>query len=144
MLLGTFKSVALRENGLILPDDLRDGLEQGYVITRGVDTCVTVFPLSVWNGFVQRVETRLSFAQSAARLFQRQLYGGASRGRVEASGLLQIPEHLRRYAGLDSEVVLVGAGSRLEIWNPQRWSYEEFSMDERSLQSLAELSELGI
>lgn len=144
MLLGTFKSVALTENGLILPVDLRPGLEQGYVITRGVDGCVTVFPLAVWEGLVERVEGRLSLLTSAARLFQRLLYGGASRGMPEASGLLPIPEHLRRHADLDGEVVLVGAGSRLEIWSPQRWSYEEFSMDERSSASLEKLSELGI
>ncbi|HEM61090.1 MAG TPA: cell division/cell wall cluster transcriptional repressor MraZ [Chloroflexi bacterium] len=144
MLLGTFKSVTLTENGLILPDDLRPDLEQGYVITRGVDGCVTVFPLTVWEGLVERVEGRLSFLTSAARLFQRLLYGGASRGRPEAGGLLPIPEYLRRYADLDGEVVLLGAGSRLEIWSPQRWSYEEFSIDERLSASLEKLSELGI
>jgi len=144
ILLGTYKGVTLSENGLLVPDDLLQGLDHGYVVTRGVDGCVTVFPLAVWEALVERVETRLSFLKSAARIFQRQLYGGASQGVLEEGALLRIPQHLRGYADLDEEVVLVGAGSRLEIWNGQRWSYQEFSMDERSPQSLAELSELGI
>jgi MraZ protein len=144
ILLGTFKGVTLSEDRLLMPDGLLEPLEKGYVVARGVDGCVTVFPLAVWEALVERVETRLSFLKSAARIFQRQLYGGASLGVLEAGGLLRIPEHLRQYADLDEEVVLVGVGTRLEIWNPKRWSYEEFSMDERSPQSLAELSELGI
>ncbi|HJX37370.1 MAG TPA: cell division/cell wall cluster transcriptional repressor MraZ [Anaerolineae bacterium] len=144
MLLGTFRGVELTQDGLVLPADLRGGLEQGYVITRGLDGCLAVFPPEEWDCVVQRIETAVTFLRAAARLFQRHFYGGAATGSLEAGGLMRIPEHLRRYAELDDEGVLVGVGNRVEIWNPQRWSYEEFTMNERSLQSSAELSELGV
>jgi MraZ protein len=59
-------------------------------------------------------------------------------------GLASVPEHLRSYAELEDDVVLVGVGNRLEIWNPRRWSQEEWRMDERVSQVSEELSELGI
>jgi len=144
MLLGTFKGVALTQDGLVLPAGLRGGLEQGYVITRGLDGCLAVFPPEEWDSVVHRLQAPVSFLRAAARLFQRHFYGGAVVDSLEADGSMRIPEHLRRYAELDDEAVLVGVGNRVEIWNPQRWTYEEFTMSDRALQSSAELSELGI
>ncbi len=144
MLLGTSRDVTLTREGLVLPAHLREGLEQGYVITRGLDGCVAVFPVAVWDSLAQRIETGTSFLRAAARLFQRHFYGGASTGVLEPGGLMQIPDHLRRYAELEREAVVVGVGNHLEVWNAQRWSYEEFSMNEKSSQSSAELSQLGI
>jgi MraZ protein len=128
----------------MLPAGLQEGLEQGYVITRGLDGCLAVFPTGEWESVVHRLQTSVSFLRAAARLFQRHFYGGAVVGSLEADGLMRIPEHLRRYAQLDDEAVLVGVGSRVEIWSPQRWTYEEFTIHERALQSSAELSELGV
>jgi MraZ protein len=58
--------------------------------------------------------------------------------------MVNVPDHLRRHAELDEEVVLVGVGNRVEVWNPQRWSHEEYRMIERSTRSSEELSELGV
>jgi MraZ protein len=144
MLLGTSKGVPLTQEGLLLPPHLREGLEQGYVITRGLDGCVAVFPLSVWEALLKRIEGGTSFLKAAARAFQRHLFGGASVATLESEGLIPIPEYLRRFAGLGDEVVLIGVGDRLEIWNAHRWSHEEYRVNERSLRSSEELSELGI
>ncbi len=144
MLLGTSAQVRLGPDGLVLPSHLRDDLQQGLVLTRGLDKCVAVFPLAAWQGFMERFEGGASLLGGAARLLQRHLYGGACVETLGPDGLTIVPEHLRSYAGLENEVVLVGVGSRLEIWNPQRWSQEEWSMGERLSQVSEELSELGI
>ena len=144
MLLGTTEGVQTTREGLVLPAHLREGLRQGYVITRGLDGCAVVFPLPIWETLSERVERGTSLLRVSARLFQRYLYGGASVGELGCDGLLRIPEHLRHHAELQDEVVLVGVGNRLEIWNPQRWSHEEFRMNERSLTASQDLSELGV
>jgi MraZ protein len=144
MLLGTYREVQLGPEGLVLPSQVRDDLRGGLVLARGLDRCVAIFPLAVWDGLLERVEDGASFLREAARLFQRHLYGGASVETLGPDGLLTVPEHLRTYAGLEDQVVLVGVGSRLEIWNPQRWSQEEWRMGERASQVSEELSGLGI
>lgn len=143
MLLGTYRGVPLSEEGLVLPPALRDGLGHGYVITRGLDGCVAVFPLPVWEALLERVDRGTSFLRTAARVFQRHLFGGASVEALEPDGMVHVPDHLRRHAELDEEVVLVGVGNRVEVWNPQRWSHEEYRISERSASSSEELSELG-
>jgi MraZ protein len=144
MLLGTCTDVRLGPEGLVLPSHLLDDLREGFVLTRGLDRCVAVFPLTVWEGLLERVEGGASFLRGAARLFQRHLCGGAFVDTLGPNGLLTVPEQLRTYAELEDEVVLVGVGSRLEIWNPRRWSQEEWRMGERMSQVSEELSGLGI
>jgi MraZ protein len=144
MLFGTYRGVPLSDEGLVLPPALREGLGQGYVITRGLDGCVSVFPLPAWEALLERVDRGTSFLKTAARIFQRHLFGGASIETLGSGGMVRVPDHLRRHAELDEEVVLVGVGNRVEVWNPQRWSHEEYRMMERSTRSSEELSELGV
>jgi MraZ protein len=144
MLFGTYRSVPLSEEGLVLPPALRGGLGQGYVITRGLDGCVSVFPLPAWEALLERVDRGASFLKTAARIFQRHLLGGASIETLGPDGMVHVPDHLRQHAELDEEVVLVGVGNRVEVWNPQRWSHEEYRMIERSMSSSEELGELGV
>lgn len=144
MLLGTYRGLPLTREGVLLPDHLREGFDQGYAITRGLDGCVAVFPLSVWEALLQRFGLGASFLKSAARLFQRHFLGGASIEVMRPDGMIRVPDHLRQHAGLEDEVVLVGVGDRLEIWNTERWTHEEFRMSERSLRCSEELSELGL
>jgi MraZ protein len=144
MLLGTVKDVMVTAEGLVLPPHLHEGLEQGFVMTRGIDSCIAVFAPEAWDAVVQRIEGGSSLLSGAARLFHRHFYGGAALGALEPDGLMRIPQDLRSYASLDDQAVLVGVGSRLEIWNPERWSHEEFRMYERSFLSSAELGQAGV
>jgi MraZ protein len=144
MLLGTYRDLPLSPEGVLLPDPLRGAFDLGYVVTRGLDGCVAVFPLSVWEVLLERIERGTSFLKSAARLFQRHFLGGASVEELGPDGMIRIPDYLRQHAELADEVVLVGVGNRLEIWSTKRWTHEEFRMNERSLRCSEELSELGL
>jgi MraZ protein len=144
MLLGTYKDLPLTPEGVLLPDHLRVEFDQGYVITRGLDGCVAVFPLPVWEVLVERIERGTSFLKSSARLFLRHFLGGASVEALGPEGLIRVPDYLRQHAALEAEVVLVGVGNRLEIWSAKRWTHEEFRMNERSLCCAEQLSELGL
>ena len=143
ILLGTVEGVRLSPEGLVVPAGLRAGLEKELVMTKGLDGCVAVFPLSVWEGLMERME-RISFLKGAARVFQRHTYGGASLDSLSPEGRMKVPDHLRRYAQLGDEVVLVGLATRLEVWNPDRWREEEAALKERAEQVSETLGEYGI
>jgi MraZ protein len=143
-LLGTFRGVQLSTEGLIVPPLFRTGLEQGFVMTRGLDRCVAVFPLPVWQALLDRIELSTLFLRGAARLFHRYIYGGASVHNLGSEDLMSVPEHLRIYAELGDEVVLVGVAGRLEIWNADRWDEEESRMEQRAEQISEALSQYGI
>ncbi len=141
MLIGTFVGVRLSSEGLVLPPGLWEALEQGFVMTRGLDRCVAVFPDRSWEDLSQHIDHGTSFLREAARMFQRHIYGGASTGSLASDGLMDVPDHLRRYAELGDEVVLVGTATRLEIWNPQLWAEEESGVEERATEISETLSE---
>lgn len=144
ILLGTVEGVRLSPEGVVVPPRLRAGLGKVYVMTRGLDGCVAVFPLSVWEELMARMNEGTSFLRGAARVFQRHLYGGASLDSLSSEGRMTVPDHLRAYAELEDEVVLVGVATRLEIWNPKRWGEEESALKERAERVSEALSEHGI
>jgi len=144
MLLGTFRGVELSAEGLMVPVPLRPGLEKGFVVTRGLDGCIAVFPLPMWETLLQRMEQGTSFLRGAARLFQRHIYGGATVGTLSSEGSMSVANHLRTYAELGEEVVVVGVATRLEIWNPERWNDEESSIKKQAEEVSETLSQYGI
>jgi MraZ protein len=144
MFVGTFRGVRLSVEGLVVPVPLRPGLEQGFVATRGLDGCVAVYPRPIWEAVLQHVEQQASFLRGAARMFQRYVYGGATIGTLGSEGLIGIPEHLRTYAKLGDEVVVVGIATHLEVWNSQRWNEEESTVNKRAEEVAEALSEYGL
>jgi MraZ protein len=144
MLLGAFRGVPLSTEGLAVPHPLRAGLEEGYVVTRGLDGCVAVFPVPIWEALLQRMQQETSFLRGAARTFQRYVYGGATTGALDSRGVISIPEHLQRYAKLGDEVAVVGVATHLEVWNSQRWNDEESAISEQAEEVAEALSEHGL
>jgi len=144
MLLGTFKDVRLYANSLSVPTELCSELEQGFVMTRGLDGCVAVFPRPKWEELVQRIEEGTSFLRRPARLFQRHTYGGATVGNLDAEGQMSVPKELQMYAKLQDEVVIVGIATRLEIWNPRHWKEQESIIEEQAEEASEVLSECGV
>ena len=144
MLLGTFKDVRLYAGSLPVPPELRSELEEGFVMTRGLDGCVAVFPRPKWEELVQRIEEGTSFLRESARLFQRHTYGDATVGGLDSGGRMSVPNELQTYAKLQDEVVIVGIATRLEIWNPKRWKKQQSIIEEQAEKASEVLSECGV
>ena len=120
MLIGEYRHALDDKGRLFVPAKLRDALGEPLVVTRGLDQCLFVFPPAEW----QRLEAKLRalpLAQSSARAFVRLLLSGASECVPDKQGRVTIPAHLREYAGLDRDVVVIGASNRVEIWDQQAW-----------------------
>ena len=126
-----------------MPAKLREGLGGKFIITKGLDGCLFVYAMDEW----QRVEQKLAslpMSRKTARDFTRFLFGGACEGECDKQGRVLLPANLRRYAGLERDAVIVGVGSRAEIWDAAKWQqYNEESAED--VNELAEqLADLGI
>jgi MraZ protein len=112
---------ALDEKGrVIFPARLRSELGAQVVLQKGIDPCLYVFPPEEWERQVQRVSS-LPTTRPEARRYARFFFSQAQSERIDRQGRLTIPAPFREYAGLSRDVVIVGAGARVEIWDAQRW-----------------------
>ena len=143
MLLGEYEHSIDTKGRIAMPAKLREGLGGKFIITKGLDGCLFVYAMDEW----QRVEQKLAslpMSRKTARDFTRFLFGGACEGECDKQGRVLLPASLRRYAGLEREAVIVGVGSRAEIWDAAKWQqYNEESAED--VNELAEqLADFGI
>jgi MraZ protein len=143
MFFGRFEHTVDDKGRLTLPAKYRATLAAGVVITRGIDHCLYIYPLAVWQQFADGTR-QLPVTSTDARAFVRLVFAEAADCVPDKQGRVLIPGYLREYANLSSEVIIVGCQSRLEVWNPQAWR-EDRSRLEKDPEALAEkLGDLGI
>lgn len=143
MLLGEYEHSIDTKGRIAMPAKLREGLGGKFIITKGLDGCLFVYAMDEWQRVEQKL-TSLPMSRKTARDFTRFLFGGACEGECDKQGRVLLPASLRRYAGLEREAVIVGVGSRAEIWDAAKWQqYNEESAED--VNELAEqLADLGI
>ncbi len=142
MFTGEYRHTVDEKGRLAIPTRLRAQLAQGGTVSAWIDGCVAFHPQDEWNRMTSQVDA-LPITDKPARNFRRLLYGTAFEAKLDRQGRFVLPQTLRDYAGIEAEVVLVGAGSRIELWSPERWS--EFSEQMDQPEALAEsLDGLGI
>lgn len=120
MFLGTHYPRLDEKFRLTLPARFREQLATGLVMTRGQERCIYVFPLDEF----QRIHEQLRQApvtSKQARDYLRIMLSGASDDKPDKQGRVTIGPNLRDYAGLEREVAVIGAGSRMEIWDLPSW-----------------------
>lgn len=127
MFLGTHTPKLDEKGRLILPAKYRDELAEGLVITRFQERCLAIWPVGTFAELVQGVRGASSSQQ--VRDYQRMLASGASDETPDKQGRVTIPAHLRTYAGLDRDCVVVGAINRVEIWDAGAWQTYEASKE---------------
>ena len=135
--IGEFDRSIDAKGRLIVPSALREELGGETVwLTGWLEDCVAIWSEQSWREIDTRLQ-ELGTSSRAARTLHRRVYGSAHRDRVDKQGRITVPQKLRDLAGLDKDVVVVGAGSHGEIWNPER--YEELkSSGEGQLEELTE------
>ena len=136
MFLGTHEPKLDEKGRLILPAKFRDELAAGLVITKGQERCLYVFPQ---NEFANITETlrQAPVTQKAARDYSRVMFAGAHDEIPDRQGRVTIPQGLREYASLEKECVVIGANTRVEIWDSKSWN--EYLTDREK--NFAEVSE---
>ncbi|MGV1035739.1 MAG: division/cell wall cluster transcriptional repressor MraZ [Candidatus Nanopelagicales bacterium] len=120
MFLGTHSPRLDDKGRLVLPAKFRDGLADGVVLSKGQDRSVVVWPADEFGEYAARIR-EASRTDARARAYSRVLFSAASDEVPDKQGRISIPSHLRDYAGLDRECIVVGNHATIEIWNPQAW-----------------------
>ncbi|HEX6919720.1 MAG TPA: division/cell wall cluster transcriptional repressor MraZ [Actinomycetes bacterium] len=120
MFLGTHQPRLDDKGRLFLPAKFRDDLAEGLVITRGQERCLYVFPVAEFTRLYEQMR-QAPVTSKAARDYQRVFLSGASSETPDKQGRVTVPPPLREYAGLTRDCVVIGAGSRLELWDAQAW-----------------------
>ena len=117
---GEFPYTVDDKGRVVIPPAFRDFVEDGMVVTRGMEGCLYVFPMAAWRRIEERL-TELPLTDPDARNFVRFFYSGASKAKIDGAGRVTLPPTLRQFADTTGNVVVAGAPNRLEIWNEQRW-----------------------
>ncbi len=142
MFMGEYNHTIDAKGRLIMPSKFRESLGDEFVVTKGLDGCLFVYPNEEWNAFEEKLRT-LPLTNKNARSFSRYFLAGAATCEVDKQGRILVPSALREFAELEKEVVLVGVLSRIEIWSKSKW--EENNDAYENMDDIAEhMEELGL
>ena len=136
LFLGEFEHAIDDKGRLAIPARFRASLEDGLVMTRGVERCLVIYDSESWRDVSDRVRN-LNQWQEDARRMQRHFFSGAVQAQPDKLGRVVLPQFLRAYAEIDSEVTVVGVADRIEVWSRTAWQQQRAD-GERDSAELAE------
>ena len=131
MLIGEYEHTIDAKGRLSMPSKLRRDMGEAFIVTKGLDGCLFAFSQDEWKNFETKLKS-LPLSDKNARNFVRFFLAGATECEIDKQGRFLIPSNLREAAKLEKEAVIIGVGTRLEIWNKEIWTSkdEEISADE--------------
>jgi len=88
-----------------------------FIVTRGYEQCLYVYPLDEWNKVEENIR-QLSSTNPKHRFFMRTLLERATESQLDGQFRITIPKELLQFAGIDNEVFIIGVLEHIEIWNP--------------------------
>ncbi|ARK31102.1 division/cell wall cluster transcriptional repressor MraZ [Halalkalibacter krulwichiae] len=136
MFMGEYRHNVDEKGRMIVPAKFRDELGSSFVVTRGLDRCLFVYPQQEWKKLEDQLKT-LPFTKKDARAFTRFFFSGATECELDKQGRVNIASPLREYAHLDKECVVIGVSNRVEIWSKTIWE-DYFAESEESFSEIAE------
>ena len=143
MFIGEYEHSLDTKGRVIMPVKLRDDIGEKFIITKGLDGCLFAYSQNEWTNFEEKLKS-LPLTNKNARDFVRFFLSGAVECEIDKQGRFLIPANLREYATLEKDAVIIGVGTRIEIWNKANW--KQYSSDENiSADEIAEnMTMLGI
>ena len=136
MFTGEYQHTLDGKGRVIIPSRLRDGLGERFVVTRGLDQCLFVYPSSEWVRLEQKLK-QLPFTKRDSRAFSRLFFSGAMEVETDKQGRVLIPQNLREYAGIEKDVMFIGVSNRVEVWSEEAWR-DYFGQANENYEELAE------
>ena len=143
MFLGRFENKLDDKGRLAMPAKFRPRLAEGFVVTRGFEGCLTLYPLTEWQQLAEALG-RFPVTDQKARSLRRVLFAQAADMELDKQGRILIPEYLREAAGLTNEVVVAGMDGYIEIWDSTRWQQIESQNEESAAEIAQSLADLGM
>lgn len=127
MFLGEYQHSLDPKGRITIPSRFRDGLGERFIATKGLDNCIFIYPLEEWKNIEAKLRS-LPFTRGDVRSFVRFFFSGAAELEVDKQGRILLPSNLRSYAGVERDLIIIGVGSRVEIWSADKWAqYNELA-----------------
>ena len=143
MLIGEYEHSLDVKGRLIMPVKLREDIGENFIITKGLDGCLFGFSKNEWTNFEEKLKS-LPLTNKNARDFVRFFLSGAVECEIDKQGRFLIAGKLREVAKLDKDVTIIGAGTRIEIWDKTKWE-EHNSEENLSIEEIEQnMEDLGI
>ena len=136
MLIGGYHHNIDEKSRIVLPAKYREELGNNFIITRGLDGCLFIYPNEEWQKIIEKLKD-LPFTKKDARAFLRFFLSGAIESTFDKQGRVFIPGQLVNYASINKECVIIGVNERLEIWSKEKYD-EFFSSNEQNITDIAE------
>lgn len=143
MFIGEYRHSIDPKGRLAVPAKFRAELEQGAVVTKGVDNCLILYTMDEWKATAEKISA-LSTTQANTRAYQRHMLAGAMDVQLDKQGRMILPDYLRQYAGLKKKAVITGLYNRLEVWDEANWEEYKAKTEEESGDIAEALGERGV
>lgn len=143
MFLGSYEYTMDNKGRITIPAKFRPKLSEGLVITRGLDNCLFVYPIDYWKKQAERLtKLDLTFDQSIKLGYY--WFGNAVDCQLDQQGRILIPPALRKYASLNSDVVIIGLYTYFAIWSKENWEKIEPEIEQIGHRITREMRNLEI
>lgn len=119
MFMGEYNHTIDEKGRLTIPSKIRELLGTNFIITRGIDKCLFVYPKSEWEKVINKYKELPNTKD--ARNFMRFFLSGATQNDFDKQGRINIANSLINYASLKKDCVIIGVNERLEIWDKEAW-----------------------
>lgn len=148
MLINSYTHSVDAKGRVFIPAKWREDLQDTVIVTRGIlgnsdSRCLFGMSMQAWNEFYERFRA-LAVSDVRAQNAMRVIFANACECEVDKQGRILVSNGLREYAGLDKDVVLIGMGGRIEIWDAGAWKKHNEADGDVSDEALQHLLELGI
>lgn len=138
MLIGEYSHTVDTKGRINFPSKLRDDLGDSFIVTRGLDNCLYVYSMEEWLELEKSIK---QLPRAKRRDLEHFFFAGANEVQPDKQGRIGIVPKLREYAGIDKNVVVVGASDHVEIWDSAAWEAVSSSI---SAEAIADtMDELG-
>ena len=121
MFIGEYEHSIDAKGRAIIPAKFRDELGEKFIVTKGLDNCLFVYPLNEWTILENKLKT-LPLTSKEARTFVRFFFSGATECEIDKQGRILLPSNLREHASIDKEITIIGVSTRVEIWSKDKWN----------------------
>ncbi|MES2203389.1 MAG: division/cell wall cluster transcriptional repressor MraZ [Patescibacteria group bacterium] len=143
MLIGEYLHTLDDKKRLSLPAKFRKEVGRTVVVTRGLDSCLFMFPQKAWQKMAEKISA-LPVGGADTRGMSRFLLAGAVEVEVDSAGRILVPDFLKEFANLKNRVVLAGVSERVEIWNDKAWEDYKRRIEKGADAMAQTLGDLGV
>ena len=143
MFMGEFQHSLDDKARLTVPAKFREELGPAFIVTRGLDRCLFVYPRKDWEALEGKMRS-MPLTRPDARQFIRFFFSGAAECELDKQGRIVVPGNLREYATINKDCVVIGVGARVEIWDQEIWKTYTSDVENRFSELAASLVDLDL